>query len=319
MAGCPAPHSAVHGRNSSSGRPRPRADLSRVHSWAKVGFTRMKWAPLPSSVVESKLGPQLMFTPRKTFLRRSCIWFDSFKMEEGGVQGRYVKLTKEQPPVRTDIRPAELNEPIPAPQLRVRKCDACGQRLPESFEFPKDEPWSTGILGCAEDPESCWIGLLCPCVLCGRNCERINNGLYWTVPCMAHAFCVEGGIALAAAMAAFHGIDPYISAFLCEGLLFSWGICVICTGQSRLNLQWKYHLENSPCNPWMVHCCMHWCAMCQEHREMKGRLSEDVAMPMTVVTPPPVQEMNSATNDNNGTSPPSAKSTGHTSLEMQAL
>lgn len=263
-----------------------------------------------------------------TFLRWSCIWFDSFKMEEGGVQGRYVKLTKEQPPVRTDIRPAELNEPIPAPQLPVRRCHRCKQHLPESFDFPKDEPWSTGILGCAEDPESCWIGLMSPCVLyghnverrrAGRNDERLRAGVHCSGPCMWHAFCVEGGIGLAAAVALFYGYNPYISALLCEGLLFSWGICALCTGTFRLLVQRKYHLENSPCNPWMVHCCMHWCAMCQEHREMKGRLSEDVAMPMTVITPPPVQEMNSATNDNNGTSPPSAKSTGHTSLEMQAL
>lgn len=40
-------------------------------------------------------------------------------------------------------------------QLHVRKCNECGQALPESFEPPGDEPWTTGIFGCAEDPESC--------------------------------------------------------------------------------------------------------------------------------------------------------------------
>nr|CAB3502324.1 unnamed protein product [Digitaria exilis] len=49
--------------------------------------------------------------------------------------------------------------------------------------------------------------------------------------------------------------------------------------------------QNSPCDPCMVHCCLHWCANCQEHRERRGRLAENSAVPMTVVNPPPVQEM----------------------------
>lgn len=40
-------------------------------------------------------------------------------------------------------------------QLNVRKCNECGQPLPESFEFPAVEPWSTGIFGCTEDKDSC--------------------------------------------------------------------------------------------------------------------------------------------------------------------
>lgn len=40
-------------------------------------------------------------------------------------------------------------------QLNVRKCNECGQPLPESFEPPAVEPWTTGIFACAEDPESC--------------------------------------------------------------------------------------------------------------------------------------------------------------------
>ena len=40
-------------------------------------------------------------------------------------------------------------------QLAVRKCYECGQPLPESFQPLADEPWTTGIFGCAEDRESC--------------------------------------------------------------------------------------------------------------------------------------------------------------------
>ncbi|OVA15218.1 hypothetical protein BVC80_3g31 [Macleaya cordata] len=71
----------------------------------------------------------------------------------------------------------------------------------------------------------------------------------------------------------------------------------------------------------MVHCCMHWCALCQEHREMKGRLSDNVVMPMTIINPPPVQEMNAShesatTASTNGGA--ENTSTG-TSLEIQPL
>lgn len=63
---------------------------------------------------------------------------------------------------------------------------------------------------------------------------------------------------------------------------------------------------------------MHWCALCQEHREMKGRLSDDAAiMPITIVNPPSLQEMNSA--DNNPDSASSVKGSGGKTIEMQAL
>ncbi|KAJ7010949.1 cell number regulator 6-like [Populus alba x Populus x berolinensis] len=194
-----------------------------------------------------------------------------------GTASRYVKLTKEQADVE-EIKPGELNQPIEVPQLTVRKCNECGQPLPENFEPPGDEPWTTGIFGCADDTESC-------------------------------------GLALAAATAVFHGIDPRTSFLICEGLLFAWWMCGVYTGLVRQSLQKKYHLKNSPCDPCMVHCCMHWCALCQEHREMKGRLSDNFVIPMTVVNPPLVQEM-SATIENQDSTLSSDKGT---SLEMQPL
>lgn len=39
--------------------------------------------------------------------------------------------------------------------MTARKCPECGQPLPQSYEPPADEDWSTGICGCAEDTESC--------------------------------------------------------------------------------------------------------------------------------------------------------------------
>lgn len=51
---------------------------------------------------------------------------------------------------------------------------------------------------------------------------------------------------------------------------------------------------------------------------MKGRLSDDTPMPMTVVNPPPVQEMSTA-GVNRDSAPSSRNDTDQTNLEMQAL
>ncbi|KAJ7949513.1 Cell number regulator 6 [Quillaja saponaria] len=238
-------------------------------------------------------------------------------MAEITAHSHYVKLTKDQIPSE-EIKPGELNQPIEVPQLAAHKCRECGQVLPESYAPPADEPWTTGIFGCAEDRESCWTGLLCPCVLFGRNVESLREETPWTTPCICHAICIEGGIALAAATAFFHGIDPGTSFLICEGLFFSWWMCGIYTGLFRQSLQKKYHLKNSPCDPCLVHCCLHWCAVCQEHREMKGRLSDNVVSQMTVVNPPPIQEMKS-TDDNGNSAASSANNNARTDLEMQAL
>lgn len=88
-----------------------------------------------------------------------------------------------------------------------------------------------------------WTGLFCPCVLFGRNVESLRDDTPWTTPCICHAICVEGGMALAAATAIFHGVDPRTSFLICEGLLFAWWMCGIYTGLVRQSLQRKYHLK----------------------------------------------------------------------------
>lgn len=87
-----------------------------------------------------------------------------------------------------------------------------------------------------------WTGLFCPCVLFGRNIENLQD-IPWTNACVCHGMCVEGGMALAAATALFHGIDPKTSFLICEGLLFAWWMCGIYTGLFRQSLQKKYHLK----------------------------------------------------------------------------
>ncbi|KAL5571636.1 hypothetical protein UlMin_021233 [Ulmus minor] len=239
-------------------------------------------------------------------------------MAEGNVQSRYVKLTKDQAPLE-DITPGELNQPIEVPQLIVHRCSECGQVLPESYEPPGDEDWTTGICGCADDTQSCWTGLFCPCVLFGRNVETLREDIPWTNACVCHAICVEGGMAVAAATALMHGVDPHTSFLICESLLFAWWMCGIYTGLFRQSLQKKYHLKNSPCDPCLVHCCLHWCALCQEHREMKNHLSDSAATQMTMVNPPAAQEMNSSENKEDSAPSAEPKHNEHTNMEMQPL
>lgn len=65
----------------------------------------------------------------------------------------------------------------------------------------------------------------------------------------------------------------------------------------------------------MAHCCLHWCANCQEHRERRGRLADHSAVPMTVVNPPPVQEMSMSENRAAPTPAPENGSSNKAELE----
>lgn len=50
---------------------------------------------------------------------------------------------------------------------------------------------------------------------------------------------------------------------------------------------------------------------------MKGRLSDNVVMPMTIINPPPVQEMNMNENENQE-APSSEYGVEHASLEVRS-
>ncbi|KAL6005048.1 phosphatidylserine decarboxylase 1 [Asimina triloba] len=201
-------------------------------------------------------------------------------MAEDGPKSRYVKLTKEQDAPVDEIQPGELNQPIQVPQV--------------SEPFDRDAMNVVNHFLKAISPQEMNLGQL----------------EFLAVPKTQ----IVGGMALAAATAIFHGIDPRTSFLICEGLFFAWWMCGIYTGLFRQSLQKKYHLKNSPCDPCVVHCCMHWCALCQEHREMKGRLSDNVVMPMTIINPPPVQEMNMG---DNREAAASENGVEHTNQEMR--
>ncbi|XP_073157810.1 cell number regulator 6-like [Henckelia pumila] len=233
-------------------------------------------------------------------------------------EGSYVKLTKDQASLQ-NITPGELNQPIDIEKLTARRCEQCGQPLPQSYTPPADEDWTTGIFGCAEDNDSCMTGMFCPCVLFGRNVASMNDDFSQQSACVGHVICVEGGITLAAITAACSGIDPDTVCLLTEGLLFAWWVCGIYTGMGRQLLQRKYHLKDSPCDPCLVHCCLHWCAICQEYREMRNHLSEgNTSTEATVVNPPELQEMNVAEKRESASSSSQGES-GHNNLQLHPL
>eukprot|EP00897_Mesotaenium_endlicherianum_P000941 jgi/Mesen1/10848/ME000093S10368 len=213
-------------------------------------------------------------------------------MASDDVPSQYVKLRVDRNRDQDDNEPGELSQPIEVPQLNLPRCVECGQVLPQAYQPPQNEPWSTGIFDCFKDMDSCRLGLFCPCVQFGRNVEAIKD-VPWTTPCMFHAIFVEGGIAVAAATAIMSStIDGGTVFLLGEGLIFAWWMCGIYTGLFRQELQKKYHLKNSPCDPCCAHCFLHWCALCQEHREMKNRLPDE-SIPLDVINPPRTQEMES--------------------------
>jgi hypothetical protein len=68
-----------------------------------------------------------------------------------------------------------------------------------------------------------WTGLLCPCVLHGRNAEALD-GIPWTRRCACHAVCVGGGTALSgisnkiSGTQSFHKTATYAYKQLCHVL-----------------------------------------------------------------------------------------------------
>eukprot|EP00271_Cylindrocystis_brebissonii_P013023 TRINITY_DN32569_c0_g1_i1.p1 TRINITY_DN32569_c0_g1~~TRINITY_DN32569_c0_g1_i1.p1 ORF type:complete len:228 (-),score=26.52 TRINITY_DN32569_c0_g1_i1:496-1179(-) len=203
---------------------------------------------------------------------------------------QYVKLRLDNITNQPESEPGELNQPVEVPQLNLPRCFECGQVLPQAFQPPADEPWATGIFSCGQDRASCLLGAFCPCVLFGRNVEE-SKDIPWTTPCILHGIFVEGGIGLAIATVILQStLDASTTFCLGEGLVFAWWMCGIHAGLFRQELQKKYHLKNSPCDPCCVHCVFHQCALCQEHREMQMRLREE-PVPMTVINPPQEQEM----------------------------
>ncbi|KAJ7954296.1 Plant cadmium resistance 2 [Quillaja saponaria] len=102
--------------------------------------------------------------------------------------------------------------------------------------------WSTGLLDCCSDIETCCLGIWCPCVMFGRNAEIIDRG---TSSC-----CAQGTI-----------------VYLLDMFTYL-GCCYTCTYRKKLRKQ--YGLDEDPCGDCLVHCFCGKCALCQEYRELRN-------------------------------------------------
>ncbi|GMH37797.1 hypothetical protein BSKO_05670 [Bryopsis sp. KO-2023] len=101
-------------------------------------------------------------------------------------------------------------------------------------------PWSSGVLGCCDDCGVCCKGICCPCCLYADNAK-------WS---KGTGRCKSGCVYLC-----------------CTGIgcmwLYSVGI--------RTTIRSKYNLKPQPCGDCCTHFCCHYCALCQEARELKFR------------------------------------------------
>lgn len=119
-----------------------------------------------------------------------------------------------------------------------------------------EQPWSSGLFDCCQDTDSCLLGLFCPCVLFGKNVEKLHSRPFFG-PCCIH--CVLGG---GVAFGASWVVGP--AAF--------WLTLVSCYACGyRTEIRSKYHLQPRPCGDCATHFWCHPCAICQETREMKKR------------------------------------------------
>ncbi|XP_078148905.1 cell number regulator 5-like [Carex rostrata] len=138
--------------------------------------------------------------------------------------------------------------------------------------------WSSGICACFDDPHSCCLGTLCPCVLFGKNAESLGSGTA-SGSCTTHCL--------------LWGLLAGVSCILTGGiLLVLMPGCTIacCASQNRRALREKYNLPELPCNDCCTHLCCHMCALCQESREIHHR-SAGSGSSIAAVSPPEVQTM----------------------------
>lgn len=103
--------------------------------------------------------------------------------------------------------------------------------------------WTTGLLGCLEDYDSCCCTLICPCVVVGQNIEIISDGV---------TGCGAGGV-----------LFYLLTEFTMLGCLYT---CLY-----RTRLRHKYMLPDHPCPDLCLHFFCWSCSVCQETRELKNR------------------------------------------------
>ncbi|KAJ0048840.1 hypothetical protein Pint_16470 [Pistacia integerrima] len=98
------------------------------------------------------------------------------------------------------------------------------------------------------------VTALFPCVTFGQVAEMVD----------------EGNIACCTSITLYMGMCLAIGLGI--GLCCKWkyGLCKQ-TADYRTKLRKKFNLPQSPAPDWAAHLCCHWCALCQEYRELQSR------------------------------------------------
>ncbi|XP_075660081.1 protein PLANT CADMIUM RESISTANCE 7-like [Castanea sativa] len=120
-------------------------------------------------------------------------------------------------------------------------------------QLPTRGKWSTGIFGCFEDSSNCWVTCLCPCLTFARDAEIVDEG-------RTSAYTAGQNYLLLCTLVPVLGATLYACTY-------------------RTKLRRHFDLPEEPCAPcgdFCVHhlCCF--CALCQEHRELKNRHMDPV-------------------------------------------
>lgn len=140
--------------------------------------------------------------------------------------------------------------------------------------------WSSGICACCDDMQSCCVGLLCPCFLFGKNAEFLGSGTFMG-SCMTHFILWV--------------LVNTVCCLATDGILLGLPGCFVAcyTCGYRRELRLKYNLPEEPCGDFVTHFFCHFCAICQEYREIHERSggANSANLNLVAVTAPPVQTM----------------------------
>ncbi|KAL5546942.1 hypothetical protein UlMin_006629 [Ulmus minor] len=183
----------------------------------------------------------------------------------------------------------------PPPYIPLGQSDSEVGILPRNEETPVhritdgSSQWSSGICACCDDMQSCCVGLFCPCFLFGKNAEFLGSGTL-IGSCVTHFI-----------LCAFANT---VCCLLTDGIFLGLPGCfVACYACGyRRALRSKYNLQEAPCGDLVTHLFCHLCAICQEYREIRERSGPNASdLNLPVVTAPPVQMMESVSEDNAST------------------
>ncbi|XP_022776444.1 cell number regulator 2-like [Durio zibethinus] len=112
-------------------------------------------------------------------------------------------------------------------------------------KYSGESPWSSSLFDCFSDCSLCCQTTFCPCISFGRSAEIITKG-----SCSCGTYCL------------LYAVIHHLSGCL---------LSMLYGCHYRRKLRHEYGLESSPCPDLCVHCFCHYCALCQEYRELRNQ------------------------------------------------